>query len=301
MHFPTQKAFVTDVPSIYHPHDLQHLHLPEFFTPREHLVRETTYRAFCAQARMVAAASSWVKRDIVGHYVLPADKVQVVPLAPVLPAYPQNSDTDVALVAKQMGLPDAFAYYPAQTWPHKNHIGLLEAMTILRDQYQVTVKLVASGHLNQFFAAIRRRVQDLHLGDQVQFLGVVTPQQLVCLYKLCRCVVIPTSLRQRASLSGRLFWPGPPWPARMSHRCLEEAGDAALLFDPDKPEQIADAIYRLWTSEPLRATLSERGRLRVAQVTWDRTVRLFRAHYRRISGSALSEDDALLLGAPPIF
>jgi hypothetical protein len=33
-HFPTQLAVLTSIPSIYHPHDLQHLHLPQFFSPR---------------------------------------------------------------------------------------------------------------------------------------------------------------------------------------------------------------------------------------------------------------------------
>ena len=33
VHFPFQDAFTTEVPSIYQPHDLQHLHLPELFSP----------------------------------------------------------------------------------------------------------------------------------------------------------------------------------------------------------------------------------------------------------------------------
>jgi hypothetical protein len=48
----------TDVPTIYHPHDLQHVHLPEFFTGRERIVREFNYRTCCEQARMVGVASS---------------------------------------------------------------------------------------------------------------------------------------------------------------------------------------------------------------------------------------------------
>ena len=35
MHFPFQDAFLTEVPSIYQPHDLQHLHLPELFSDWE--------------------------------------------------------------------------------------------------------------------------------------------------------------------------------------------------------------------------------------------------------------------------
>ncbi len=78
------------------------------------------------------------------------------------------------------------------------------------------------------------------------------------------------------------------------------AGDAALVFDYDKPDKIAEAIFRLWTDEALRKTLIERGKLRVAQFTWERTVRLFRAHYRRIANRFLTEEDHALLNAPPL-
>ena len=33
VHFPFQDAFTTEIPSLYQPHDLQHLHLPELFSP----------------------------------------------------------------------------------------------------------------------------------------------------------------------------------------------------------------------------------------------------------------------------
>lgn len=40
VHFPTQNAFLTEVPSIYQPRDLQHLHLPQYCS-REGLSRVT--------------------------------------------------------------------------------------------------------------------------------------------------------------------------------------------------------------------------------------------------------------------
>src|SRR5206468_23951 len=34
MHFTLQSGFLTDIPSVYQPHDLQHIHLPELFDYR---------------------------------------------------------------------------------------------------------------------------------------------------------------------------------------------------------------------------------------------------------------------------
>jgi glycosyltransferase involved in cell wall biosynthesis len=81
--------------------------------------------------------------------------------------------------------------------------------------------------------------------------------------------------------------------------CLpEQAGDAALIFDPNKPEEIADAILKLWMDDELCRKLVERGKQRVKHFTWDYTTKLFRAHYRRIARCLTDEDRAMLATQP---
>ncbi|HYQ73352.1 MAG TPA: glycosyltransferase, partial [Gammaproteobacteria bacterium] len=82
MHFTFQAAFVTDIPSIYHPHDLQHIHLPEYFSEYERQGRSLVYKRFCDQARMIAVSSSWVRQDIHDQLGIALEKISVVPLAP---------------------------------------------------------------------------------------------------------------------------------------------------------------------------------------------------------------------------
>jgi hypothetical protein len=75
VHFPTQKAYLTELPSIYQPWDLQHLHYPRYFLKTEFAKREREYRAFCNQAsyvcvrlngpsRMSFINTSWQKRRL---------------------------------------------------------------------------------------------------------------------------------------------------------------------------------------------------------------------------------------------
>src|SRR5690606_16366993 len=91
VHVRFQGGFPTELPSIYHPHDLQHLHLPEFFTPEQRRDREIVYRALCEDASMVAVASNWVREDVLASYQIPEDRVVVVPLAPPVDAYARPS------------------------------------------------------------------------------------------------------------------------------------------------------------------------------------------------------------------
>jgi glycosyltransferase involved in cell wall biosynthesis len=299
VHFPRQKAFLTDRATLYHPHDLQHVHLPQYFSLTERAVRELRYRSFCARAAMVPVAATWVKEDLVRHYGLSGDKVAVVPLAPPLAAYPVPGPADLARTRGRLVLPERFALYAAQTWPHKNHLKLLEAVALLRDRRGISVPLVCPGGRNAFFPVVEARVAELDLQGLVTFPGFVTPLELQSLYRLARLVVVPTKFEAGSFLIFEAFLAGTPVACSRVTSLPRQADGAALLFDPDRPEEIAECMERLWHDDALCGELVARGRDRVAQFSWPRTARLFRAHYRRLAGQPLgAEDRALIADAP---
>ena len=295
MHFLRQHAFLTAVPSVYQPHDLQHLHLPRYFTARARLGREVTYRAFCAQARTVVMMTRWGKGDITRNYSLPASKVCVVPWASVLDAYPEPTRADIDATRARLALPEHFAFFPAQTFPHKNHLALLEALAIARDRMGATIPLVASGHQNDFFPRIAQRARELRLDSQVTFAGFVRPVELRALYRLARCMVFPSSFEGWGLPVVEAFHEGTPVACADATSLPEVAGDAALLFPADSPPEMAEQLVRLWRDESLRARLTALGRERAAALSWPRTARIFRAHYRRIARRQINEEDSALL------
>jgi glycosyltransferase involved in cell wall biosynthesis len=300
MHFTFQNGFRTELPTIYHPHDLQHVHLPAFFTVQERTRREKWYGALCRQARMVAVATTWTQRDVMEHYGLTEDKVRVVPLAPIVTEYRVPTDADLESARKRLLLPQDFILYPAQTWPHKNHLGLIEALALLRDRDGLRVPLVSSGRLGEYFPTIRRRVEELGLQEQITWLGFVSTDDLQCLYRLARAVVIPTRFEAASGPLWDAFSAGTPAACSRATSLPAQAGDAAVVFDQENPAEIAAAIRRLWTDESLRSVLVDRGRANVARFSWDRTARLFRAHYRRLLDQ-LTDDDRDLLSQPELL
>lgn len=299
MHFTRQKAFRTKVPSIYHPHDLQHLHLPECFSKLEIMSREARYRAYCHQAVMVAVASSWTRADLIEQYGLSQEKVRVIPLAAPVEAYPVPSNEVMQDVRTRFRLPDDFIFYPAQTWEHKNHLGLLTALSVLRRQESLRIPLVCSGKCTDFFPWIMKKTHELGLDDQVQHVGFVSPVQLQALYRLCRAVVIPSCFEAGSFPVWEAFHAGAPVACSNVTSLPDQAGDAAVLFDPGRTSDIARAIGKVWNDEKLRQVLAEKGRRRVAQFTWVRTASLFRAHYRRLVNSLLTEADKALIALEP--
>ena len=297
MHFTTQNGFSTNIPNIYHPHDLLHLHYPQYLPKWVAVKRDMTYRRLCRQATVIATASHWVKEDLKKHYNIPEEKIAVVPLAPLTGSYPSPSFETLNHVKRKFGLPEHFIFYPAQTWPHKNHIGLLKALAFLRDKKGIRIPLVSSGKMNEFFPRIQRKIDELHLKGAVHFLDFVSPLELNCLYKLCRFVVIPTKFEAASFPLWEAFQSGAPVGCSNVTSLPRQAGRAAVVFDPEKTEQIAEAILRLWSDEALRKKLVLRGQKKVQNFNWEKTAKHFRAIYRKISGQPLAEEDHVLMNS----
>jgi glycosyltransferase involved in cell wall biosynthesis len=301
MHFTAQRAFATPLPSIYQPWDLQYLHFPEFFTRRQRLVRSKWDREFCHLAAKVVVASEFGRRELVDRLGVEKERIAVVPVGPGAAAYAPPTNAEIEKTRQELGLPGSFALYPAQTWPHKNHLRLLEAIAFLRDR-GLHIPLVCCGHKNDFYGGIAPRVMDLGLTDLVSFPGFVEPTQLRSLYALARVVIFPTLFEGGGMPSLEAFAAGVPL-ACSNVTCLpEQVGDAAVTFDPRDIDAIASSLERVWTDERLRDVLVRRGRERLTRHGWDRIARIFRAHYRQLGRGQLTPADLeLLRGTEGVF
>lgn len=295
LHIPFQDFVLTSIPTIYNPHDLQHLHYPEFFDPAEIARRNNLFSAGCRYANTVITGSEWVKQDLLNHYAVDASKIQVIPWAPPTQAYREATDEILNDVKKRYSLPENFGFYPAFTWAHKNHLRLIDAVAKIRDRDGLKVNLVFVGAQTSFSTKIEQQIAKHDLANQIRPLGEVSTEVLRALYSLAQFVVVP-SLFEAAS--GPMF---EAWQDRVPVTCSnvtslpEQAADAALIFDPLSVDSIAAAITRMTTEPELRQKLIISGEKRLKDFSWDRTARAYRAVYRRAAGANLTEEDQHLL------
>lgn len=299
MHFTTQRGFYTTIPTIYQPWDLQHRHLPHFFPPDDYATREIWYRGLCDQAECVIVASSWTKRDLIEQYGVPSEKVYIVPVAPVDDSYDTPTADQITAFSMKHRLPKRFIFYPAQTWAHKNHLALLDALALLRDQ-GMTVNLVLTGAINGFYRRIQQRIRTLDLTTQVWHIGYVSPLEIQYLYRLSRCLVFPSTFEGWGIPITEAFQMGCPVCCSNVTSLPAMVGDAAMIFHPDKPSEIAAAVRRLWTDDQLCRDLIARGKQRIHHLSLEHSALMVRAQYRRLAGRSLDDNERAILAAPPL-
>jgi glycosyltransferase involved in cell wall biosynthesis len=293
VHFPFQHFEPCARPTVFNPHDLQHLHFPEFFSEEETARRETTYRAACREAHTIVVASEFIRQDLLRWYSIEPDKVQVIPWAPP----PAPAPASRSEVREKYALPGGpFMLYPAMTWEHKNHCRLLEAMALLRDRDGLRVSLVCTGRKTDFWPEIERRLSELRLEDQARFLGIVPVEDLHAIYLSAQFVVIPTLFEAASAPLFEAWQAGAPVACAAVTSLPEQGADAALFFHPLSVAAIADAVARLATDAELREELRRRGLRRLQDFSLERTARAYRAVYRQAAGRRLEDEDLRLLG-----
>jgi glycosyltransferase involved in cell wall biosynthesis len=296
VHFPTQGFTLCARPSVYNPHDLQHLHYPQFFTAAELAARETIYHAGCRLSHTVVVGSQWIKDDVVSQYNINPGKIQIIPWAAPTHVYPKISQDDLTRVAERYSLAIPFCVYPAVTWPHKNHIRLLEALALLRDQRGLRVNLACTGsRWDDHWPNVEARIRELRLENQVKFLGFVPEADLRAIYRLSQFLVLPTLFEADSCPIHEAWVEDVPVASSNSTALPEQVADAGLLFDATDVVKIAGAVEQLTTDAHLREELRQRGRRRLKDFDWERTAKAFRAVYRRAANAPLSEEDRWLL------
>lgn len=266
------------LPYVINLHDIQHEHFPDFFSPGELAWRREHYLASAQHAMAVCVVDEWTRRDLLNHLPLDPDKVFVAPLGPTWRASTEAGDFTPIRTA--LGLPEAFLYYPAQTWPHKNHARLFEALRRLQEQ-GTRIPLVCSGHLTDRHACLVELAQQL--GLEVHFLGLQPQATVLALYRQATAVVIPTLFEGGSGIPVlEAMALGKALAASTACGIPDAVGDAALCFDPLSPEEMAQTLGRLWTDPSLRAELSQKALARSSRWSWDRTAAAYRDIYREV-------------------
>ena len=252
-HVPIQYSpiYGTKIPVIITMHDLQEFHFPENFSSAERIHRTINNHKAMYEADKIIVSFEHIKKDILKFYNVPDNKVSVCP-----PPFAENwfttkKETDWQSLEKKYSISKKYLLYPAATWPHKNHLTLLEALKEVQKRIP-DLKLICTGNKTEYYSIIEKKLNELKLENSVKFLGIVPEVDLIGLYKNVELVVIPTLYEAGSGpLYEAMRYEVPVICARTTS-LPETIGDERFIFDPQNIEEIASLISKILTDDKLR-------------------------------------------------
>jgi len=254
LHTPVQFFSVSDfsVPSVLNLHDLQHLHFPENFRPSDIEARNFLYGRAASLATAIVVSSDFVKEDLISKMAIPREKVFTVPVTWDPKIIDGLGTFDELAARARYNLPATYAIYPAQFWPHKNHVRLIEALAIVRQSCpEHDLKLVLTGYRGHTgWPAVKVLIDELALQSDVLCLDHVPAEHLAALYKGSVFCVMPSTFEASSYPIIEAQVLGVPAMCSNVTSLPELMRDGAgLLFDPFDAQDIARKMIE-WLRNP---------------------------------------------------
>ena len=260
-----------DCPSVVTVHDLQHEVLETFFTASEQARRARVYPTACHTASRIIAISEYVKSEVVSCYAIGKDRVSVVPHGcPEEFCKDSMAEADLSRVLAGYRIRKPFCFYPANTYPHKNHVRLLNAFRKIHEQGDNDLQLVLTGASQWGESAVASAAADLIAASRVVRLGHIPFEHLPILYRHAEFMVFPSLYEGFGIPLLEAMQSDCPVLTTRCGSIPEVAGDAAFFVDGEDEDSIAAGILRLHQDADLRATLVERGRRQAEKFSYRR-------------------------------
>ena len=221
----------------------------------------------------MATVSEYSRQDIIRSFGISSDKVDVV-FSGNNPAYRPLLEEQQGEVRRKYTGGSAYFLFVGLIHKRKNLDNIFRAFDIFKDRGSDSTKLVVVGDKKWWAGEIEDTYLKMSHRDDVLLLGR-QPLDVVCELTASAIAMVYTSLFEGFGLPiVDSFNAHVPIITSNVTAMPEIAGDAAILVDPNSPEQLAEAMCNLHQDKDLRSSLIEKEIVRKGLFTWDRTADL---------------------------
>ena len=249
--------------SIVMVHDFIPLRFPKRFSPLTPYHRYYVPQVLKQSEHLICNSQS-TAQDIVKFCNIPANKI-----TPILLAYDANHFRPIIEKDSQSRSLYPYFLYIGRHDPYKNISRVISAFANLKSsEYQLWLSGPSD---KRYTPALKQQAQELGVADRVKFLDYVPYEDLPRIIGEAIALVFPS------------LWEGFGLPVLEAMACgtpvitsnlsslPEVAGDAAILIDPYRVEEITDAMQAIANDTGLRSHLSQLGLQRASLFSWEKT------------------------------
>jgi glycosyltransferase involved in cell wall biosynthesis len=232
----------------------------------------------------IITVSQFESRRIEKQLRLPANKLLAVYNGVSSLFKPVSDLAQIRQVRKAFGLPERFILFLGNTDPKKNVENVLRAFASYVQSSPDGWPLVITDYSAERLEAMLQAVGVTELRRHILLPGYIPQKQLAVVYALAQFFLYP-SLRESFGLPIlEAMACGTPVITSNTSSMPEVAGEAALLIDPTKPEELSNAMLTLQSDPELRQQYAIRGLARAGQFTWrtmaEQVLRIYESVYK---------------------
>jgi len=260
--------------------------------PWTYLIKYWGYKYVFAKAvkraRKIIVPTKLVKKQLLGYYKIPADKVVVTyyggesklkvnpPAGGEKPSI--QAQTKGLKVLRKYNLKKPFLLYVGNVYPHKNIRRLILAVKMINqltiNNQQLTINLVIVCARDVFWQRLKRTVSEFKAESFVSLPDFIPDKELKMLYSQAKAFISP-SLMEGFGLPGlEAMASGCPVVCSNIPVFKEVYGKAAVFFNPQDVEDMKREIMKVINlSSKERQELIKKGKTQANKYSWHKCAR----------------------------
>jgi alpha-1,3-rhamnosyl/mannosyltransferase len=280
-HEPNFIPFHARIPTVVTVHDLSVILHPEWHPADRVRHHECRFRDGLAEAQHVITVSNFVRRQVINHLGIAAQRVTAVPNG-VGPEYFAAGTVDAVQARRALRLPPTYLLHVGTIEPRKNVHTLLRAYCTLPEDLRRRCPLILAGGWGWKSADIADYFQCEAAAKGVIHLGYTDDSHLPGLYAGARALVFPSYYEGFGLPPLEMLACGGAVLASTADAVSEVLGRHAHYVDSRDGDGWRDALTRAIVDENWVAELRRGGREHARHFSWERCAGATAAVYRSI-------------------
>ncbi|HRY82089.1 MAG TPA: glycosyltransferase family 1 protein [Candidatus Moranbacteria bacterium] len=237
-------------------------------------------KKICQKAHKIIAVSESSKNDLINLYKIKSEKIIVIPSAVSdnFCVLDRNSEKLVKIKEKY-SLPYKFILFFGTIEPRKNIIGLVRAFNQLQkyaDENKNDLekyKLVIAGEYGWMNEKIFEEIENSPFREKIQVIHSVPDEDKPYFYNLSSLFVYPSFFEGFGFPPLEAMKCGVPVIASNNSSLPEVVGNAGILIDSDKPDEIFEAMKEILENPELKNDLIKKGLEKSREFDWQKTAK----------------------------
>jgi glycosyltransferase involved in cell wall biosynthesis len=253
--------------------DLTFSLLPQYHPRTRLIVFKNSFAHSLKIADKIIAISQHTKQDLISLMQVPAEKIEVTPLAASEMFKPIFAQGAVRTLSRYGITYRDYFLYVGNIEPRKNLIRLLKAFEIFCSSHTGKTLLVLVGRPGWLNQDLYRAWENSAWKQNIRWLGYVPEADLPALYSGAIAMAYPSLYEGFGLPPLEAMACGTPVLTSNSSSLPEVTGDAAILVNPIEVEEIAGALMRIAHDSSLQEELRQKGLKRAKLFSWEETAR----------------------------
>ncbi|MCQ2284394.1 MAG: glycosyltransferase family 4 protein [Bacteroidales bacterium] len=259
-----------DIPVVDVIHDLNFEHHPDFIKPTVLRYYNRFFHRFAQVSARIATVSEYTRQDIHNLYGVPQNRIDVVYNGCNENFKPLSAEKQ-RQVRQQYAQGCEYFLFVGLIHKRKNLANIFRAFDAFKAKESSDAKLLVVGDKKWWQGEIEDAYNAMQYQSDVIMMGR-QPMDVLCdLYASARALVYASLFEGFGIPIVEAFNAETAVITSNVTSMPEVAGDAAVLVDPNRVPQIADAMLALWKDDAFRSQLIQKGQEQRNLFSWQQT------------------------------